>query len=58
MIRQLNFYLNDDKITDDFIIQELKKEKNRSGLIKALLWNYYKELAPFAKTKEQLNEQL
>lgn len=58
MITQHNFYLNDEKITDDFIIKELRKEKNKSALIKSLLWNYYKELAPFAKTQEASTEEL
>lgn len=46
-IRQYHFYLNPGKITDDFLIKELKEEKNLSGLVKALLWNYYKDIKPF-----------
>ena len=52
MRHQLNFYLNDDNITDDFIIQNLKKERNISGLVKSLLWDYYKTMKPFARLRE------
>ena len=52
MRHMMTFYLNDDKIADDFIIQELKKEKNISALVKGLLFNYYKELKPYAILQE------
>lgn len=52
MRHMLTFYLNDDKIVDNFIIQELRKEKNISALVKGLLFNYYKELKPYAINKE------
>ena len=53
MRHTLTFYLNDDNITDDFIIKELKTEKNVSGLVKSLLWDYYKYSKPYVQTKEQ-----
>ena len=53
MRHQLHFYLNDDKITDDFIIQEIKKESNLSNLIKSLLYVYYKELKPYGERKTE-----
>ena len=53
--RQYHFYLNPGKITDDFLIKELKEEKNLSGLVKGLLWVYYKEVKPFGdKTIESV----
>ena len=57
MRHQMNFYLNDDNIIDAFIILELKKERNISGLVKSLLWTYYKEVKPYGILKEsQSNE--
>ena len=35
--RQYHFYLNPDKISDSYIIDQLKTEKNLSGLVKGLL---------------------
>lgn len=56
MRHMMTFYLNDDKIADDFIIQQLRKEKNISSLVRGLLYTYYKELKPYAIEKE--NSQL
>lgn len=55
MRHQMCFYLNDDKISDDFIIENLKKEKNISGLIKGLLYHYYKEIKPIEKKQLMSN---
>lgn len=45
--KQYHFYLNPGKIFDDFLIKQLSKEKNLSGLVKSLLWVYYKEVDPY-----------
>ena len=52
MRHMMTFYLNDEKIADDFIIRELKQESNISALVRGLLYNYYKELKPYAINKE------
>ena len=44
MQKQFHFYLNDEKITDSFLIRELAKENNLSGLVKGLLYDYYKTM--------------
>ena len=58
--RQYHFYLNPGKITDDFIINELKEEKNLSRLVKGLLYVYYKEIKPYGERKidESLKEKI
>jgi hypothetical protein len=49
---QYHFYLNDDKISDNFIIEKLNQERNVSGLIKGLLFSFYKDNEPYAREKE------
>ena len=58
--KQYHFYLNPGKITDDFIINELKEEKNLSRLVKGLLYVYYKEIKPYGERKidESLKEEI
>ena len=53
MRQEFSFYLNDDNITDRFIINNLATEKNKSGLVKAVLYDYYKNLEPYARYKER-----
>ena len=47
--KQYHFYLNPGKITDDYIIQQLKDEDNLSRLVKGLLYVYYKEIKPYGE---------
>ena len=46
--KQYHFYLNPDKVSDAYIIEQLKTEKNLSGLVKGLLYSYYKYSNPYA----------
>ena len=45
--KQYHFYLNPDKVTDAFVIEQLRTETNMSGLIKGLLYIYYKDIKPY-----------
>lgn len=55
--KQFHFYLNPDKIKDAYLLDQIKKEKNLSGLVKNLLYNYYKYSNPFAaKLKDAKHE--
>lgn len=55
--RQYHFYLNPDKISDAYLIEQLKTEKNLSGLVKGLLYAYYKYSNPYAAKLENANEE-
>ena len=55
--RQYHFYLNPDKISDAYLIEQLKTEKNLSGLVKGLLYSYYKYSNPYAAKLENANEE-
>lgn len=55
--RQYHFYLNPDKISDAYLIEQLKTEKNLSGLVKGLLYSYYKYANPYAAKLENANEE-
>ena len=55
--RQFHFYLNPDRVSDAYIIEQLKTEKNLSGLVKGLLYSYYKYANPYAAKLENANEE-
>ena len=55
--KQYHFYLNPDKISDAYLIEQLKTEKNLSGLVKGLLYSYYKYSNPYAAKLENANEE-
>lgn len=55
--KQYHFYLNPDKISDAYLIEQLKTEKNLSGLVKGLLYSYYKYANPYAAKLENANEE-
>ena len=55
--RQYHFYLNPDKISDAYLIEQLKTEKNLSGLVKGLLYSYYKYANPYAANLENANKE-
>ena len=55
--RQYHFYLNPDKVSDAYLIEQLKTEKNLSGLVKELLYSYYKYSNPYAAKLENANEE-
>ena len=55
--KQYHFYLNPDKVSDAYIIEQLKTEKNLSGLVKGLLYSYYKYSNPYAAKLENANEE-
>ena len=55
--RQYHFYLNPDKISDAYLIDQLNTEKNLSGLVKGLLYSYYKYSNPYAAKLENANEE-
>ena len=54
--RQYHFYLNPDKISDSYIIDQLKTEKNLSGLVKGLLYSYYKYSNPYGVKLENAKQ--
>ena len=54
--RQYHFYLNPDRVSDAYLIEQLKNEKNLSGLVKGLLYSYYKYSNPYATKLENANE--
>ena len=55
--RQYHFYLNPDKVSDSYIIEQLKNEKNLSGLVKGLLYSYYKYSNPYGVKLENVTEE-
>lgn len=55
--KQYHFYLSPAKVTDSYIIEQLKTEKNLSGLVKGLLYSYYKYSNPYAAKLENANEE-
>lgn len=55
--KQYHFYLNPDKISDAYLIEQLKTEKNLSGLVKGLLYSYYKYSNPYAAKLENANKE-
>ena len=54
--KQYHFYLNPDKISDSYIIDQLKTEKNLSGLVKGLLYSYYKYSNPYGVKLENAKQ--